>query len=90
MNRFFGMMPASEVDKEVRFYGDPDIKMKVTVEAGPNGWTILFADRSTRFRDNPGAGTEANYKEAYDTLKSIFPNAYKVEDEEHCEILTEW
>ena len=74
------MMPRSEVEKEVTYCDDPKSKYRITIQAGPNGWSILYSDYSTSYNDNPGAGTETNFKEAYDEMKADFPNAYEVND----------
>ena len=62
MKRFFGMMPVKEIERSVTFrdkYGD-----KVRIDAGPNGWTVRFADMSSRYKDE-SIGTDQNFKNAY-------------------------
>jgi hypothetical protein len=49
MDRFMGMMPSSEV--EINKTLIDDLGFRVTVQAGPNGWTILYADSSSEYRD---------------------------------------
>ena len=48
MDRFMGMMPSSEIEIEKRF--DTGNGFTVTIQAGPNGWTIIYADQSTKFK----------------------------------------
>lgn len=69
MNRFFGMMPTSEVEKEKRYKDSQGLT--ITIQAGPRGWTILYADSSSEYRDVE-ASTEDNFNEALQTLKGHF------------------
>lgn len=62
MKRFMGMMPSDEVTIE-KSYKDED-GHNVMVQAGPNGWTILFADGGAMCRDIE-ANSEDNFNEAY-------------------------
>jgi len=62
MKRFMGMMPSDEIEKTVSF--KEKLGSIITIDAGPNGWTITYADGSTIWKDNEGAGTEENYKVA--------------------------
>ena len=63
MNRFFGMMPSSEIEKE-KYYKDED-GFKVNIQAGTHGWSIIWADSSSCYKD-VDATTEENFKTAYD------------------------
>lgn len=63
MNRFFGMMPASEVQMCRRFKDGNNLT--VTIEAGLKGWTIIWADNST------------NYSDVDDTFENNFAKAYE-------------
>lgn len=70
MKRFRGMMPASEVKKEERFrvgFG----QLTVTIQAGENGWTILYADASSEYQDDVDT-TENNFRKAMTVLRSHF------------------
>lgn len=62
MKRFFGMMPSSEIKIE-KYYKDEN-GYKVTIQSGINGWTIIYADSSTDFKDIYSSAPE-NFKEAY-------------------------
>ena len=62
MKRFYGMMPCDEIEKEVQYKDNHN--MNCLIQAGPNGWTVIFADSSTRYKDNV-ATTEKNFNEAY-------------------------
>ena len=81
MQRFFGMMPSSEVEVQ-RIYRDSPGGLRVILQAGPNGWSLIFADGSSQFKDEP-LGTEENCQNAYKTLVSIFPDAVCAEDQAH-------
>lgn len=63
MKRFFGMMPMSEIERTEHFVDENGLS--VLIDAGPNGWTVRFADMSSKYKDE-SIGTEANFKNAYD------------------------
>lgn len=63
MRRFFGMMSSSEIGME-RCYKDKD-GYKITIQAGVNGWTIIYSDSSTEFKDIT-TSTKENFNTAYD------------------------
>ena len=86
MKRFFGMMPVKEIERTEEFvdkYGMP-----VLIDAGPNGWTVRFADMSSAYKDE-SIGTEANFKNAYEVaverVGDLTPKAEEEEFEEVCE-----
>lgn len=62
MERFFGMMPSNEIEKSVTF--KDRIGLKIIIDAGPNGWTIEYADGGTQYKDE-SKGTDANFNEAF-------------------------
>lgn len=64
MRRFAGMMPVDEIKRTEIFkdkYGE-----SVRIDAGPNGWTVRYADMSSNYKDE-SIGTDANFKNAYNT-----------------------
>lgn len=63
MRRFFGMMPSAEIEIE-KYYKDKN-GHKITIQAGVNGWTIIYADSSSDFKDIT-ISTNENFKMAYD------------------------
>ena len=77
MKRFFGMMPRSEIEIEKVFKDSPDSNFKETIQAGPNGWTIIWADGGSTFKDE-SIGTEKNFKNALEYLKESFPEAIEL------------
>lgn len=68
MQRFFGMMPSSEIQKVAQIKIND---LYVTVQAGPNGWTILYADGSSDYQDVVDT-TENNFKTALKCLCKVF------------------
>ena len=78
MERFFGLMPSSEIEIE-RWYKDEN-GFKITIQAGENGWTVIYADLSTDYEDTVNKA-EDNFSDAYEVavkkigewgLKEIF------------------
>lgn len=62
MKRFFGLMPRNCVTISKKF---KDMNgLRLTIEAGPEGWTIIWADGSINYRDIDGT-PEVNFNEAY-------------------------
>ena len=76
MDRLWGMMPSNEIEKTVTF--KDMLNLKIRIEVGPNGWTIIWADGGTNYKDE-SIGTEANYKNALECLHSHFPEDELVE-----------
>lgn len=72
MKRFMGMMPSNEVKKEKQFKVGAG-QLTVTVQAGENGWTIIYADSSSDYKDVVDT-TENNFNKAVEVLKSNFMN----------------
>lgn len=62
MKRFMGMMPSSCI--EIRKDFKDENGLKVHIDAGPEGWTIIYADGSTNYADTIST-TEDNYNIAY-------------------------
>ncbi len=67
MNRFFGMMPANEIEISKTF--EDDMGLRITVEAGKNGWTIMYADSSSEYKDVVESSAN-NFLNAVEVLKS--------------------
>ena len=76
MKRFFGMIPSSEVKREERFKVGVG-QLTVTIQAGENGWTILYADSSSEYKDEVDT-TDNNFKKAMEVLKTHFVDINKV------------
>ena len=77
MNRMFGMMPCSEIaiEKKVSLNnGETGSLGRVTIQAGKNGWTILYADHSTDYKDAVNSPRD-NFLEAMEKLRTYFPEA---------------
>ena len=91
MNRFFGMMPSSEVQISKTFKDRNG--RKIIIDAGKNGWTIMWADHSSDYKDVEDTA-ENNFQEALTKLKSHldvtecetrFEESESSEDCEDCE-----
>lgn len=76
MKRFFGMMPSSEVKTEKRFKVGVS-KLIITIQAGENGWTILYADSSSEYKDEIDT-VENNFNKAFEVLKKHFTDINEV------------
>ena len=82
MNRFFGMMPSSEIEIEKTF--DEGDGTKATIQAGKNGWTVLYCDSSSEYKDVVDT-TENNFNKAVECLRSHFKDAKEISEEERWE-----
>lgn len=69
MKRFFGMMPSDEIAIEKEYKTDDSYK--ITIQAGPNGWSVLYPDGSSYWGDAENT-TEENFKTAYDSATTQF------------------
>jgi len=76
MDRLWGFMPSNEIEKTVTF--KDMLNHKIHIGVGPNGWTIIWADGHTNYKDE-SIGTEANYKNALECLHKHFPEDELVE-----------
>ena len=70
------MMPSSEVKREERFKVGLE-QLIVTIQSGENGWTILYADGSSEYKDEVDT-TNNNFKKAMKVLKTHFVYIKKV------------
>ena len=68
MNRFFGLMPESEVEKH-RTFRDA-FNILISIEAGPKGYTIIWGDQSTSYEDIDDT-TDNNFKKAYEIADKV-------------------
>ena len=64
-----GMMPSSEIEVSKTF--KDDLGLKIRVEAGKNGWTIIYADGSSEYKDIKDM-FDNNFQAALKALKSHF------------------
>ena len=79
MKRIFGLMPSSEV--ELRKYYKDDRGIQILIQAGPNGWTIIYGDSSTEYEDVVST-TEENFQKAFEKMNSHFENLIEVKSSE--------
>ena len=75
MKRFFGMMPSSEVTLE-KTYKDKE-GLRIRLQAGPHGWTVIYADGGTEYKD-VDATPEENLESAYQQALSHFSELTEV------------
>lgn len=69
MKRFFGMMPSDEIKIQKTFVDD--LGLKIRIQAGENGWTILYADSSSEYADVVDTSLN-NFNTALKKLKEHF------------------
>lgn len=69
MKRFAGMMPREEIKKEKHYKCEDGT---IIAQAGPNGWTVIWADNGTNYKDNV-ATTEENFQQALTVIEHYFP-----------------
>lgn len=77
MKRFFGMMPSSEIEIEKRF--KDNLGLYVTIQAGHNGWTILWADGGSTYKDEVHTAEE-NFNIALEEVKKHLTIVSEVEE----------
>lgn len=70
------MMPSSEVKREERFKVGVG-QLTVTIQAGENGWSILYAGSSSEYKDEVDT-TDNNFEKAMEVLKTHFGDINKV------------
>lgn len=68
MKRMFGMMPSREVQKEQSFKDQHG--HTVTIQAGPNGWAVLWANLGANGKDVV-ASVEVNFHAGLTLVKSM-------------------
>ena len=79
-----GMMPSSEIELRKTFIDKHGLK--ISIDAGKNGWTIQYADHSSKYEDVE-ATTEDNFNTALKVLKSNMDVVeYKSNDDEDEEL----
>lgn len=73
MERVFGMMKATDVEKEKVY--KTETSGKIIVQAAPGGWTIIWSDGGSDHKDYDSSNrtTEENFQEALNLLESYFP-----------------
>ena len=76
MKRFFGTMPRDEIKKEEHFKDKNNLE--ITIQAGENGWSILYADWGSLCNDDT-KDAEDNFKAAYNEAIKTLGELTKVE-----------
>ena len=86
MQRFFGMMPSDEIERE-EIYRETDTGVEFRIQAGPHGYSIVWGDGSTLFADN-NTTTDENFDTALEAAKkevTEFECITREESEEECD-----
>lgn len=81
MNRMFGMMPSAEIEIE-KTYKD-ESGLKVRIQAGKNGWTIIWADGGTTYKDEVHTAEE-NFNIALEQATKDVGELVEFEKEPRC------
>ena len=68
MKRCFGMMPADCIEVCKQFKDSNGLSLQI--EAGPFGWTIIWADLSSTYQDVDDT-TDNNFQRAHDAAVSM-------------------
>lgn len=83
MNRLFGLMPNNETVIERTFIDQNNLT--VMIQAGPNGWSIIYSDYSSKYNDEKST-TEENFNKAFkiaeDDLGTLTEVKYETNNEE--------
>ena len=77
MQRFFGRMLSSEVTLEKTYKDKYGLTLRL--EAGPHGWTVIYADGGTEYKDID-ALPEENLESAYQQALSHFSELTEVSE----------
>ncbi len=86
MVRFCGMMPSSDIEKQEIFKDMSNLK--IIIQAGVNGWTIIYADGSTDYMDKVDT-VDDNFNEALAVAQSCLGKLIHIEDEPWSDFLEE-
>ena len=72
MKRFFGRMPSDEVTLKKTYKDKYGLTLRL--EAGPHGWTVIYADGGTEYKDvdaTPEENLEAAYQQAHSHFSEL-------------------
>ena len=83
MKRMFGMMPSSEV--ELRESYKDNFGLTVRIEAGKHGWTIMWANGGSDYKDVDAESAIENFSEAFETAQNRIGELVKVRCCECCD-----
>lgn len=79
MNRFMGMMPSSTI--KIRKSYDTGHGLKAHIDASDEGWTILYADGGSLYKDDVKSA-EQNFQEALSIIKDQFMGLQEISGDE--------
>lgn len=86
MQRFFGRMLSSEVTLQKTYKDKYGLTLRL--EAGPHGWTVIYADGGTEYKD-VDATPEENLEAAYQQALSHFSELTEVSEPKCYEVCGE-
>lgn len=86
MVRFCGMMPSSDIERQEIFKDMSDLE--IIIQAGVNGWTIIYADGSTNYADKLDT-VDNNFNEALAVAESCLGKLIHIESEPWSDFLEE-
>ena len=86
MQRFFGRMLSSEVTLKKTYKDKYGLTLRL--EAGPHGWTVIYADGGTEYKD-VDATPEENLEAAYQQALSHFSELTEVSEPKCYEVCGE-
>lgn len=76
MVRFCGMMPSSDIERQEIFKDMSNLK--IIIQAGVKGWTIIYADGSTDYADKVDT-VNNNFNEALGVAESCLGKLIHIE-----------
>lgn len=76
MKRMFGMMPSNEVEM-CESYKDKS-GLTVKIEAGKHGWTIMWADGGSDYKDVDAESALENFNEALHVAQNTLGELTKI------------
>jgi hypothetical protein len=73
-------MPTEEI--EITKYFQDKYRNRITITAGPRGWTVVYVDNSTAYKDED-IGTEANFNNAYNAATDVCGQLYPIKEDNY-------
>ena len=86
MRRFFGLMPSASIEISKKFKDKSGFV--ITIDAGKEGWTVIYADSSTNYEDIEGTAEE-NFERAYKVATEALGELTPIENQEACDVCEE-
>ena len=74
MERFFGLMPSDKIEISEHYCDENELEL--IIEAGREGWTIIYADNSTEYEDTFDTA-DINFTKAYNRAVEVLGRLQK-------------